>query len=143
MQLAALITSSLFLLPDASHSSAARGLDRLDVMAPAALKTASLDQATVNAALSRLSDAGLSCESVPGNQIHILGGMTSFVARGIRGYERPFAILEEPTKGFTVAVAGAQSFHDEEVLVDDLSAAVDTVLQIIRARGLLSTTNDH
>jgi hypothetical protein len=69
--------------------------------------------------------------------------MTSFVARGIRGYERPFAILKEPTKGFTVAVAGTQSFHDEEVLVDDLSAAVDTVLQIIRARGLLSTTNDH
>jgi hypothetical protein len=96
---------------------------------------------TADAALARLSGAGLACRRAPGEPLHIQGGTSGFVVRGVRGYERPFAIVEEARGGFTAAVAGVRPFRDEEVLVANLAQAVEAVLRIYRARRMLSAAD--
>lgn len=121
------------LLVEPRRSPSQRGLERLGVLPPEA----------ADAALAQLTAAGLSCRVAAGPRLHLQGGASSFVASGLHGYERPFAILEEAQGGFTAMVAGTRSFHDEELRVPTLAQAVEAVLRIYHARGLLPATGDH
>ena len=91
---------------------------------------------TSETAIERLTELGLECESVPGESLHILGGITRFVDNGIRGYEKRFTIFEEDN-GFTAAVSEASPFGDEETKVKTLSEAVDAIIAIYRQRGFI------
>lgn len=114
-----------------------RGLDRLHIVSVDAAPPRSFEALTADEAMDRLTAAGLCCAKAKGLRLHILGGKSVFVARGIEGYESPFAVLAEPTGELNVMVAGARGAHDEEVRVDSLAQAVDTVLRIYRSRGLI------
>jgi hypothetical protein len=130
-----------FRLLDPVHQAWRQGIARLGLI-PA--DTKALDPSgvlTADAALARLSAAGLACRRAAGAPLHIQGGGSTFVVRGVQGYERPFAIVEDAAGGFTAAVAGVRPFHDEEVPVATLAQAVETVLRVYRARGMLSAVD--
>ncbi|MDC3953085.1 hypothetical protein [Polyangium jinanense] len=132
-------TSSLFLLPDLLRNPwLRRGIDRLRVISGHAARATLPAELTVDAALAKLSQAGLACGRGPGERVHILGGTSAFLDCGIRGFERPFMILEEPEGHFTAAVAGVRPFADEEVTVATLTQAVEFILRVYRDRGMLS-----
>jgi len=114
-----------------------RGLDRLSIVPVDAAPPRSPEALTAEEAVARLTAAGLSCAKASGLRLHILGGKSVFVERGVEGYENPFAILAEPTGELNVMVAGARGTHDEEARVDTLAQAVDTVLRIYRSRGAI------
>ena len=135
MQTAKISAERPFVLLDPARQVWRKGIDRLGLIQSDADRVGSSEVLT---ALTRLSDAGLACRRVPGEPLHIQGGMSGFVVRGAQGYERPFAIVEEARGGFTAAVIGVRPFRDEEVLVATLAHAVEAVLRIYRARGMLS-----
>ncbi|WP_437631769.1 hypothetical protein [Sorangium sp. So ce854] len=114
------------------------GIDRLGLIDADTEAVGSSGVLTADAALARLSDAGLACRRAAGGRLHIQGGTRDFDVRGVRGYECPFAIVEVPAGGFAAAVAGIRPFHDEEVPVATLAKAVETVIRIYHSRGLLS-----
>lgn len=108
----------------------------LDVASPAAGPVGT-NTLTPDAAVTRLLEAGLPCEQVPGEPLHILGGIAR--SRGeIRGYERAFAIFGEVDGGYTVAVAESRPHRDEETRVSTLAAAVEAVIGIYRRRSSFS-----
>lgn len=129
--------ASLFLLLEPRIPLGFKGIDRLGLIPAGAGTSSSSDLRTADEAVARLTHAGLACEKAKGQRLHILGGTRTFVARGIHGYERPFTILEEETGGFTAIVAGARPFRDEDVCAPTLAQAVEAILGIYRARGML------
>ncbi len=142
MQTAEMSPESPFRLLDPLRQAWRNGIDRLGLICSDTERVSSFEVLAADAALARLSDAGLACRRVPGEPFHIQGGGSSFIVRGVHGYERPFAIVEEAAGGFTAAVAGVRPFRDEEVLVATLAQAVEIVLRIYRARGMLPA-GDH
>jgi hypothetical protein len=114
-----------------------RGLDRLRIVPVDAAPTRSPEALMAEEAVARLTAAGLYCAKVRGLPLHILGGRSVFVARGVEGYKGPFAILAEPTGDLSVRVAGVRGTPDEEARVDSLAQAVDLVLRIYRRRGAI------
>jgi hypothetical protein len=138
MQTAQTLAQSPFLLLDPLRDAWRKGIDRLGLIHSNTDPVGSSEVLTADAALARLSGAGLACRRAPGEPLHIQGGTSGFVVHGARGYERPFAIVEEADEGFTAAVIGVRPYHDEEVSVATLAQAVEAVLRIYRARGMLS-----
>lgn len=130
-----------FRLLDPLHQAWWKGIARLGLIHSDTEAVDSSGVLSADAALARLSDAGLACRRAAGEPLHIQGGRSAFVVRGVQGYERPFAIVEDTAGGFTAAVAGVRPFHDEEVPVATLAQAVETVLRIYRARGMLSAVD--
>lgn len=108
----------------------AEHVDRLGVLQSAAVP----DVGTADVAVARLAAAGLQCQSTSAPRLHILGGTTSFVERGVHGYGDPFAILAEQG-GVTAMVAGVDGAADEEAHLEDLASAVDFVLSSYARRG--------
>ena len=90
-----------------------------------------------DAAIERLTRAGLACGRASGPRLHLLGGTSVSSEAGIAAHQRPFAILEDEAGGFLAMVAGTRPFHDEEARGDTLDEAIDAVLRIYRARGAL------
>lgn len=87
------------------------------------------------AALERLHGAGLECECVPGKSLYILGGAVR-INDEIIGFEKPFAIFEEPC-GLLAIVSECKPYWDEQCTVDDLEQAVNAVIKIYQQRGML------
>lgn len=116
-----------------------RHIDRLMIVPSAGAPTPEAAQQVAATAVARLRAAGLSCHGTSTPRLQILGGTGTFVERGVRGYEEPFAILEEQDGKLTAMVAGTQTAPDEEAPVDTLADALAFVLRIYRARGSIST----
>ena len=115
------------------------GLERLFVTPPRALGASVPPQSSIDAALGRLKAAGLRCRGTSSPRLHILGGGEEFLAREIHGYEEAFAILAEDDGQFLAMVSGTRRFpRDEEASFASLSQAVDMVLKVYGARGLLT-----
>jgi hypothetical protein len=112
-----------------------RGLERLSLVPVDAEPTRSSETLTAAEAVVRLTAAGLTCAKASGQRLHILGGLSTFIVRGIEGYQSGFAILASPTGEYNVIVAGTRSTYDEEAQLDTLAQAVDTVLRVYRSRG--------
>ena len=115
-----------------------KGLDRLVVLSDRVARATSSAELSADAALARLSQAGLACRRAAGELLHILGGTSAFEASGIRGFERHFVILKQPEGGFIASITGTRSFPGEEVEVATLAQAVDAVLGVYRTRGMLT-----
>lgn len=141
MRTAEILPDIPFRLLDPRHQARRKGIARLGLIYPEKEAVDSSGVLTADAALAWLSAAGLACRRAAGEPLHIQGGGSGFVVRGVQGYERPFAIVENAAGGFTAAVAGVRPFHDEEVPVATLAQAVETVLRIYRARGMLSAVD--
>jgi SOS-response transcriptional repressor LexA len=90
-----------------------------------------------DAAIERLTRAGLVCRQASGRRLHIQGGTSISSCSGIDLYQKAFTILGEQGGGFRAMVAGTRPFYDEETQVNTLEEAVDAVLRIYGARGTL------
>ncbi len=89
-------------------------------------------------ALDQLVKAGLACSQLRGKRLRIVGGASSFMASGIQGYEDSFAIIHESNGNFSVFIAGARSFDDEEGVASRLADAVELVIRTYIGRGMIA-----
>ena len=117
-----------------------RHVGRLGLVGSTAVPTGRPTPMTCDAAVDRLVAEGLFCKKTSEMRLHIMGGIGTFLERGVSGYESPFAILEEQDGTLTAMVSGTQRCPDEEACVDDLAGAVTFVLGVYRARGLLAAS---
>ncbi len=138
MQLEVISASRPFLLPDPHRDSAWKGLDRLQVTLSTSPNVPSSSDWTLETALAKLSEAGLACRHVPGDQLRILGGLSSIIKHGMTIYEYPFAINEEPDGRFGTTIVSARGFHDEALSVPTLEDAATRIVNVYHRRGMVS-----
>lgn len=125
-----------FLIVKPAQPSYWKGIERLRLV-PSYVASTGGEELTPETAVQRLADAGLQCERVPGELLHILGGATRFNVDGIRGYEHAFAIFREREgEGLTVTVAASRAHEEELTTVSTLSEAVAAVLGTYMRRGV-------
>ena len=87
-------------------------------------------------AVNCLHQAGLECGCVPGERLYILGGAARWLDE-IIGFEKPFAIFEEPSGCIVATVYGCRLYQEEYHTVNDLEQAVNAVIKIYQQRGML------